>query len=140
MYTLTLPCLIKKFKIITRRFWNSAGDSQKSKGRPKYSNWPSGVAKEKYLVWLNFNLMKTIFEVEEYKNRFTAKMRQSSIIGKGYFCFTLSLSGRRSTHNLNVPFFFFTGTTRAQYGDVLTIIIFLDNRSSVISLTCNFSL
>jgi len=53
---------------------------------------------------------------------------------------TLSLSGCKSMQSLNVPFFFLTGTTRAQYGDVLTLIIFLDNRSSVISLICSFLL
>jgi len=52
---------------------------------------------------------------------------------------TLSLSGCKSMQSLNV-FFFLTGTTRAQYGDVLTLIIFLDNRSSVISLICSFLL
>jgi len=31
MYIMILPCLIKEFKIIIRRFWNSAGASQKPK-------------------------------------------------------------------------------------------------------------
>jgi len=59
---------------------------------------------------------------------------------KGYFCLTiLSFKGRKSTHSRSEPFFFRTGTTRAQYGELLYLIMFLLSRSSVISLICSFS-
>jgi len=109
MYTMILSCLIKEFKIITRRFWNFAGASQKPKSKRKYSNWPSGVAKEKYLVWSRWILIwwKSSLKSRSVKIDLLPKWaRQSSIIGNGYFCFLiLLLSGRRS-HSLNVPFFF----------------------------------
>ena len=68
----------------------------------------------------------------------TNQDRQSSMTGKGYFCFTiLSFKGWRSTHSRKFPFCLRTGTIREQYGEQLSLMISCFNRSSIISRICS---
>lgn len=100
-------------------------------------NHSGGVANEKYFIKFGctFIWRNPSFKSNNVKTNFPFNLlKQSSISGNGYFCFcTRAFNGRKSTHNLMSPFFFFTSTIRAQYGEILRWIIPRASRSSTIS-------